>query len=53
MDCIPYKNSNLIVCDMMGHRVVEMTTKGEVVKVLADKYDGKLIDGPNDVGDRC
>ena len=45
----PYKNGNLIVCDMMGHRVVEMTTKGEVVKVLADKYDGKLIDGPNDV----
>src|SRR6188768_3421270 len=45
----PYKNNNLIVCDMMGHRVVEMTTKGDVVKVLADKYDGKLIDGPNDV----
>jgi gluconolactonase len=45
----PYKNSNLIVCDMMGHRVVEMTTKGNVVRVLADKYDGKFIDGPNDV----
>lgn len=45
----PYKNGNLIVCDMMGHRVVEMTTKGQVVKVLADKYDGKSIDGPNDV----
>jgi gluconolactonase len=45
----PYKNGNLIVCDMMGHRVVEMTTKGEVVKVLADKYEGKPIDGPNDV----
>jgi gluconolactonase len=45
----PYKNGNLIVCDMMGHRVVEMTTKGEVVKVIADKYDGKQIDGPNDV----
>lgn len=45
----PYKNGNLIVCDMMGHRVVEMTTNGEVVKVLADKYDGKSIDGPNDV----
>lgn len=45
----PYKNSNLIVCDMMGHRVVEMTTKGQVVRVLADKYDGKSIDGPNDV----
>ncbi len=45
----PYKNGNLIVCDMMGHRVVEMTTKGKVVKVLADKYDGKPIDGPNDI----
>ncbi|HEX5168494.1 MAG TPA: SMP-30/gluconolactonase/LRE family protein [Cyclobacteriaceae bacterium] len=45
----PYKNGNLVVCDMMGHRVVEMTTRGEVVKVLADKYDGKPIDGPNDV----
>lgn len=45
----PYKNGNLIVCDMMGHRVVEMTPNGQVVKVLADKYDGKSIDGPNDV----
>jgi gluconolactonase len=45
----PYKNGNLIVCDMMGHRIVEMTTKGQVVKVLADKFDGKPIDGPNDV----
>jgi gluconolactonase len=45
----PYKNGNLLVCDMMGHRVVEMTTKGEVVKVIADKYEGKPIDGPNDV----
>jgi gluconolactonase len=45
----PYKNGNLLVCDMMGHRVVEMTTNGEVVKVIADSYDGKKIDGPNDV----
>jgi gluconolactonase len=45
----PYKNGNLLVCDMMGHRVVEMTTKGQVVRVLADKYEGKSIDGPNDV----
>jgi gluconolactonase len=34
---------------MMGHRVVEMTTKGQVLKVIADKYDGKSIDGPNDI----
>jgi gluconolactonase len=45
----PYKNGNLIVCDMMGHRVVEMTAKGDVVKVLASKYDGKSLDGPNDL----
>jgi len=45
----PYKNGHLLVCDMMGHRIVEMTTKGEVVKVIADKYEGKPIDGPNDV----
>lgn len=45
----PYKNGDLAVCDMMGHRVVEMTTKGQVVKVLADQFDGKSIDGPNDV----
>jgi gluconolactonase len=45
----PYKNGNLLVCDMMGHRVVEMTTKGQVVKVLADKYNGKSLDGPNDI----
>jgi gluconolactonase len=45
----PLKNGNLLVCDMMGHRVVEMTTKGQVVRVVADKYNGKFIDGPNDV----
>lgn len=45
----PYKNGHLLVCDMMGHRIVEMTTKGEVVKVIADKYEGKPIDGPNDI----
>ncbi len=45
----PYKNGNLLVCDMMGHRVIEMTTEGKMVKVIADKYDGKKIDGPNDI----
>lgn len=45
----PYKNGNLLVCDMMGHRVVEMTSKGELVRVIADKYNGKPIDGPNDI----
>ena len=45
----PYKNGNLLVCDMIGHRVIEMTTEGKVVKVISDKYDGKKIDGPNDI----
>lgn len=42
-------NGNLIVCDMFGHRVIEMNTSGEIVKVLADEYDGKPLDGPNDL----
>ena len=45
----PYKSGHLLVCDMMGHRIVEMTAKGEVLRVVTDKYDGKPIDGPNDV----
>jgi gluconolactonase len=45
----PCKNGNLLVCDMMGHRLIEMTTSGQVVKVLADKYNGKPLDGPNDL----
>jgi gluconolactonase len=45
----PYKNGNMIVCDMMGHRVVEMTRKGQVLRVLAEKYNGNPIDGPNDI----
>jgi gluconolactonase len=45
----PYKNGNLIVCDMIGHKVVEMTTAGKIVKVIVDKYNGKPIDGPNDI----
>lgn len=45
----PYKNGNLLVCDMIGHRVVEMTTSGQVVQVIADTYNGKPIDGPNDI----
>lgn len=45
----PYKNGNLLVCDMIGHRVVEMTPAGKVVKVIVDQYEGKPIDGPNDI----
>jgi gluconolactonase len=43
-------NGNLLVCDMFGHRVVEVNpATGKVVKVLLDKVDGKPLDGPNDM----
>lgn len=45
----PMANGNLAVCDMYGHRVIEVTTKGKIVRTIADSYDGKRIDGPNDV----
>ncbi len=44
------KNGNLIVCDMFGHRVVEVDrATGRVVRVVLDKIGGKPIDGPNDL----
>ena len=44
------RNGNLIVCDMFGHRVVELDpATGRVLKVLLDKINGKPIDGPNDL----
>jgi gluconolactonase len=47
---IAARNGNLIVCDMFGHRVVELNpANGRVVRVLLDKIDGKPIDGPNDL----
>jgi gluconolactonase len=46
---IANKNNNLIVCNMSGHRVLEMDTNGKILKVLADSYDGKSLDGPNDL----
>ena len=45
----PLGNGNLAVCDMYGHRVVEMTTGGRVVRVLAGEYNGVRLDGPNDL----
>ena len=43
-------NGNLLVCDMFGHRVVEVDpATGRVVRVVLDKVDGKPIDGPNDL----
>jgi gluconolactonase len=43
-------NGNLAVCDMFGHRIIEMTTAGKVVRVITDKLtDGTRLDGPNDL----
>jgi gluconolactonase len=46
---MPLPDGNLAVCDMFGHRLIEMTTAGRVVRVLASQYAGKSLDGPNDV----
>ena len=46
---MPLANGNLAVCDMFGHRVLEMTTKGKIVRTLAAAYDGQSLDGPNDI----
>jgi gluconolactonase len=46
---MPLANGNLAVCDMFGHRVVEMTVQGKIVKTLAASFEGKRIDGPNDI----
>jgi gluconolactonase len=47
---IAARNGNLIVCDMFGHRVVEVNpATGRVVRVVLDKVNGKPIDGPNDL----
>jgi gluconolactonase len=46
---IAARNGHLIVCDMFGHRVVELDpSNGGVVRVLLDRINGKPIDGPND-----
>jgi len=45
----PLPSGNLAVCDMFGHRILEMTTQGKIVRTLAASYDGKPLDGPNDL----
>jgi gluconolactonase len=45
----PLANGNLAVCDMFGHRIVEMTTKGAIVRTIVASYNGKPLDGPNDL----
>lgn len=43
------KAGHLYACEMMGHRIVEMDTAGNVLRVVAGEYDGKRLDGPNDM----
>jgi gluconolactonase len=46
---MPLANGNLAVCDMFGHRLIEMNPNGGVVRTLATEYDGVRLDGPNDL----
>ncbi len=46
---MPLGNGNLAVCDMFGHRLLEMTPNGRVVRTIASKYNGIAFDGPNDL----
>ncbi|MBM3804591.1 MAG: SMP-30/gluconolactonase/LRE family protein [Acidimicrobiia bacterium] len=47
---IASKGGNLLVCDMFGHRVIEVDpSSGRVLKTVLDKVDGKAVDGPNDL----
>ncbi|MGB7297499.1 MAG: SMP-30/gluconolactonase/LRE family protein [Candidatus Aminicenantales bacterium] len=46
---MPLPNGNLAVCDMFGHRVIEMTPQGTIVRTLASSYGGRPLDGPNDL----
>lgn len=47
---IPKGNGNLVACDMFGHRIIEISPSGKIVKVLATHMsDGTRLDGPNDL----
>ncbi len=43
-------NGNLLVCDMFGHRVIELDPDtGNVLDITCDNVNGQPIDGPNDL----
>jgi len=46
---MPLPNGNLVVCDMGGRRVIEMTPLGGIVRTLADSCEGLPIGAPNDL----
>ena len=44
------RRGNLLVCDMFGHRVVEMNPRtGRVLKTVLRRIGGAAVDGPNDL----
>jgi gluconolactonase len=42
-------NGNLAVCDMYGHKIVEMTPEGKFLRTIVESYNGAPLDGPNDL----
>ncbi|MEO5924228.1 MAG: SMP-30/gluconolactonase/LRE family protein [Bryobacteraceae bacterium] len=47
---IASKDGTLLVCDMFGHRVIEVDpATGKVLRTVLDKVAGKAVDGPNDM----
>ena len=47
---IASRRGNLIVCDMFGHRVVEVHPRtGRVIRNVLRRVNGKPVDGPNDL----
>jgi gluconolactonase len=47
---IASKDGNLLVCDMFGHRLIELDpATGKVLRTVLDKVNGLPIDGPNDL----
>jgi gluconolactonase len=42
-------NGNMAVCDMYGHRLIEMNKNAKLVRTLASKWNGVALDGPNDI----
>ncbi|MCW9707956.1 SMP-30/gluconolactonase/LRE family protein [Fodinibius salsisoli] len=39
----------IYACQMLGHKVVELDTDGQIINTVAAKYNGTRIDGPNDI----
>ena len=46
---MPLGNGNLAVCDMFGHRLIELSPAGKIIRTLAREYNGVAFDGPNDL----